>query len=341
MRINSKYFIAGKNKTSTIITNLIEDKSVEYLNTDTTFPYLKRALEICRKTSISNEQKNIGLRRIYTLIGISDVESRLFDAVDKLNIVADAMSGDTIKTEKSTAAIEAEKLAKKRALAKEAATKLINFFSEFNFSPSYRFVNSIARATNKVSYVNNYFLVQDHMYANEIQEKTKSSEFKEIITMLKDITPEHIINNRFELYFGEPGAGKTVKATSISDSVIVCSSDMLPADLMQNFVFKDGKADFDKSDLWLAMENGKTITLDEVNMLPFESLRFLQGITDGKETFNYKGHEIKIHPEFKIYATMNLNVNGQCIPLPSPLVDRAYDIVEFKLTADNLVDALI
>ena len=89
------------------------------------------------------------------------------------------------------------------------------------------------------------------------------------------------------------------------------------------------------------MENGDSIMLDEVNMLPFESLRFLQGITDGKESIDFKGHTINIHPNFRIYATMNLNVNGECIPLPSPLVDRAYDIVEFKLTADDLLSAVI
>ena len=342
MKINSKYFISGKNKTTSIITNIIADRSIEYFNTDKEFAYLHKILTLCRKTTASNTQKNNGLTRLYTMLGLSDdqIAVRLFDTAttsDPVTVTAEPVAATT----KSPEEIEAERLRILRAKAKDVATKLINFFSEFNFSPSYRFINSIARATNKVSYVNNYFMVQDHMYAKSISEKTKSSEFKEIVSALKDINPEHIINTRFELFFGEPGAGKTVKATALSDSVVVCSSDMLPTDLMQNFAFADGKAEFQKSDLWIAMEEGKTITLDEVNMLPFESLRFLQGITDGKETFDYKGHNIKIHPDFKIYATMNLNVNGQCIPLPSPLVDRAYDIVEFKLTADDLVSALV
>ena len=337
MKINSKYFIAGKDKTSKIITNLINDRSTEYQTGDPYYANLKRIISVCRRTSLSIDEKNNALTTLYQILGISndDIASRLFN--DAEANVANAFEN----VNETDAQVKERQLAAKKALAKDIATKVIDFFSEFNFSPSYRFMNSICRATNKRAYVNNYFMVQDHVRAAEIAEKTKSDEFKTIVTMLKDFTPENIINNRFELFFGEPGAGKTVKATSLTDSVTVCSSDMLPSDLMQNFVFKDGKADFDKSDLWIAMEEGKTITLDEVNMLPFESLRFLQGITDGKESFNYKGHEIKIHPNFKIYATMNLNVNGQCIPLPAPLVDRAYDIVEFKLTADALVSAMV
>jgi hypothetical protein len=38
---------------------------------------------------------------------------------------------------------------------------------------------------------------------------------------------------------------------------------------------------------------------------------------------------------------MNLNVNGQSIALPEPLVDRCSDIKEFKLDANALINALV
>ena len=110
---------------------------------------------------------------------------------------------------------------------------------------------------------------------------------------------------------------------------------------MQNFAFTDGKAEFQKSDLWIAMEEGKTIVLDEINMLPFESLRFLQGITDNKNEIDYKGFHIKIANGFQIIGTMNLNVNGQCIPLPAPLADRCLNIKEFKLNSKDLINSLM
>ena len=85
----------------------------------------------------------------------------------------------------------------------------------------------------------------------------------------------------------------------------------------------------------------KKLSLDEMNMLPFEYLRFLQGITDGKNSFDYKGFTINIKDGFNIIGTMNLNVNGQCIPLPAPLIDRCSNIKEFKLNANALYKALI
>ena len=122
---------------------------------------------------------------------------------------------------------------------------------------------------------------------------------------------------------------------------IVCSSDMLPVDIMQNFGFADGKAEYSKSDLWKAMEDGKTIVLDEINMLPFETLRFLQGITDGKSAFDFKGNHIDIHPNFRIIGTMNLMVNGQSYVVPEPIVDRCAEIKEFTVNAEELADSVL
>ena len=89
------------------------------------------------------------------------------------------------------------------------------------------------------------------------------------------------------------------------------------------------------------MENGTKITLDEINLLPFESLRFLQSILDNKTEINYKGQVIHIKDGFQIIGTMNLTVNGSVFNLPEPLVDRACELKEYKLTAEQLAGALI
>lgn len=116
---------------------------------------------------------------------------------------------------------------------------------------------------------------------------------------------------------------------------------MLPSDLMEDFAFDDGKATFKPSQLYKAMTEGKTIVLDEINLLPFESLRFLQSILDGKQSFVYKGQTVQIKDGFQIIGTMNLQVNGMVYALPEPLVDRASELKEFKLSAADLVGAIL
>ena len=329
MRINNTYYIYNRREDQAIVTNLASnDGSQErtYTKGDMTYITMKKIMEICRKRTLTISQKNDGLTRALEIAGFSNsqIATRLFPVADVTN--------DSENTEKVF----------DRVLALDAIDKLIKFFSEFNFKPSYRFINSFAISNNPKEYVYNYFMVQDHPYAKDVAEKIKSKEFSNIVVQFKrsGSNPKPI-NTRFELFYGDPGTGKTTAAMKITDKCIICASDMLPADLMRNFDFDDGKAGFNKSDLWTAMENGDAIVFDEVNMLPFESLRFLQGITDGKETFNWNGYNIKIHPNFKIYATMNLNVNGQCIPLPEPLVDRSYAIKEFTLSAKDLIKAMM
>jgi MoxR-like ATPase len=116
---------------------------------------------------------------------------------------------------------------------------------------------------------------------------------------------------------------------------------MLPADLMEDFVFVDGKATFKPSMLWRCMEEGKPITMDEINLLPFDSLRFLQGILDGKTEFQYKGNTVHIKDGFAVIGTMNLSVNGMVYGLPEPLVDRCSYMEKFKLTAEQLMGAIM
>ena len=229
----------------------------------------------------------------------------------------------------------------------EALQKLMNFFTEFSFTPSFRFTNTfafMACKNQKVAreYVRNYFALMDSSYVKEVEQKIKSAEFSQII---KDVAqygePTSHINTRFKVYYGSAGTGKTTIAQQESENrCIVCNSSMLPSDLMEDFIFKDGNPDFNPSLLWDCMEQGKTIVLDEINLLPFDSLRFLQGIVDGKTEFYYKNRPVRIKEGFQIIGTMNLSLGGMTYGLPEPLVDRCSEAKEFVLTAEQLAKAI-
>lgn len=224
---------------------------------------------------------------------------------------------------------------------------LINFFSEFNFEPNFRFINTLGHKLVKSQksakeFVTNYFSLIDNPYKNEINEKMRSSEFKTILTDLSAVKPTKIINERFKVYFGSAGTGKTTKAQKESEGrCVVCNATMLPSDLMEDFVFVDGNPSFQPSALWNCMTDGTAIVLDEINLLPFDSLRFLQGILDGKKEFDYKGHKVTIADGFQIIGTMNLTIGGMTYGLPEPLVDRCFEMKEFKLSADMLASAIM
>lgn len=223
---------------------------------------------------------------------------------------------------------------------------MIKFFSEFNFEPNFRFINTVVRNSHSKSscrnYIMNYFKLTDNPAKDSVQEKMKSSEWTLIEDDIISLSTSKQVNSRFKLYYGSAGTGKTTSAMAETlNNVMVCHSAMLPSDLMEDFKFNDGKAEFVPSSLYKAMVEGKPIVLDEINLLPFESLRFLQTILDNKPQIEYKGKIIDIKDGFYIIGTMNLTVNGNIFSLPEPLVDRAYDLKEFKLTAENLIGAII
>lgn len=224
----------------------------------------------------------------------------------------------------------------------------INFFSEFSFEPNFRFANTFCNIGKHegpqaaIEYVCNYFSLSNNPYLSSIQEKTKSYEFQQIAEQMIEADCTQEINTRFEIFYGSQGTGKTTDALKLSNGkVMVCHSAMLPSDLMEDFTFVDGKATFKPSALQRAIVNGETITLDEINLLPFESLRFLQSLTDNKPSFEYKGQTINVKQGFKIIGTMNLVVNGSVFSLPEPLVDRLCNIKKYSLTAEQLLGAIL
>lgn len=250
-----------------------------------------------------------------------------------------------------TATAEIESKQKVNKIDKEKCLKVVNdltnFFEEFGTDApkSNRFINNLMiKAKNSVddaiSYVKGYFTTMDFPKAQEIGFKLSSYEFQDILNEIAAIESDKQINKRLYIYYGPAGTGKTTKA--IKDypeaTIINCNSDMMAQDLFETFEFKEGKPEFKKSEFVKAMEEGKAIILDEINLLRLDALRALQTITDNKQVFNFKGRDIYIKEGFKIIGTMNLIVNGRVFSLPEPLIDRCADIKEFTISNEDLIE---
>lgn len=227
----------------------------------------------------------------------------------------------------------------------ELAQHFINFFREFEFAPGYRFMNTLAYLANADiesarEYAHRYFEVSGNTYADSVGEKVKSPEFTNMLNDLSAYVPSKQINTRLTILYGPQGGGKTTLADKLCEGrFIPCHSGMLPQDLMEDFDFVDGKSTFKPSAFQRAMVEGKRICLDEGNLLPFETLRFLQTVLDGKREIIWKGNLIEIKDGFEAVITMNLNVGAQTFGLPDPLVDRASVITKMDLKAESLADA--
>ena len=254
--------------------------------------------------------------------------------------------------------------------------ELNSFFSEFEFEgiESGRFYNTLIWRIRQeglngaYNYVLSYFKLINNPYVNEVKEKMQSKEFKNIYDKAKNILPHKTINSRLEIYFGNPGVGKT--NTVISENpdaeVMICNSNFEPNDLLEVFdvdtakeelkaqginieaveemnIYRTssmneliyaflnlngGKPKYKPTALMNAIKNGKTVVLDEIGKLTRQCQDFLVGFTDNKKYFEFKGEKIEIGEGFKIIGTMNLEINGNIYTLQSPLVDRAAKLVE-------------
>lgn len=182
----------------------------------------------------------------------------------------------------------------------------------------------------------------DHPDKDSICEKIKSDEFKTICENMFKCASGNKVNNRLEIYYGPAGTGKTTAAVNKypEAKVTVCNENMDSTDLMKTFSFNDenGNPVFKPSSLQIDMIEGNPHILDEINLLPLSSLRYLQGILDGKKEIEFEGKTIKIADGFKIIGTMNLIVNGQVFNLPEPIVDRASVLESYEVSANILAD---
>ena len=335
----STKFIKISRKTGTVWTNLFnKDNQMETITEENKKLVINTIYKIFNKYSIGNDKKLILANSAIDYINeyYPDLNVERITYTNSLEEFANT------PVEEKTSTPTRPEIDKKKI--KNTLKKFIDFFSEFSFEPNYRFVNTFSYCntiSEAIEYTTRHFELSDSPYTNSIIEKMKSPEFNEIALELVNITPSTKINTRFKLYYGSAGTGKTTAAMKEAEgNCMVCHSAMLPSDLMEDFKFEEGKAAFQPSSLYKAITEGKKIVLDEINLLPFESLRFLQSILDGKKEFNYKGINVQIKDGFQIIGTMNLNVNGSVYSLPEPLVDRAEQIKKYTLTADNLLNAI-
>ena len=249
---------------------------------------------------------------------------------------------------------------------------------EFSGIASVRFYNTLFVSKDKREYIINYFKLIDNPNVSILEEKLYSLEFKDILKQINETTPSvSPINNRLKIYFGNQGTGKTTYAINEykEAKIMNCNSNYEPNDLLETFDFEDGKeqlksmgfnveeeielSEYDKDNklkilnlliraggkprythtpLYNAMIEGKKVILDEINLLTYDCLRSLQAYLDNKEEFIYKDKIIKVKEGFMVIGTMNLEVNGQIEALPSPLVDRAQELIEFKPNVEWLAE---
>lgn len=223
--------------------------------------------------------------------------------------------------------------------------EFIKFFSEFNEEPSTRMINTLGKQTtvnNCIKYISDFYDLEDHPDKDAIKDKAKSTEFRGLCAQAMALHSEKKLNKRLEIYFGAKGTGKTYTARHKypDASVTICNESIQPDDLLDYIKVDGDSTATHQTTLRYDMEHGRVHIMDEINLLPFKTLRYLQGITDDKPVFNHNGEDIVIKEGFKIIGTMNLWVNGQCAFLPEPLVDRAEVIKEFKMTPELAGDAL-
>lgn len=365
-------------KKQVILTNLVNEKMEEYKPSDALFNILKdlnvflvkKVQYINKNGGIFKEESdlNAAYQFIIATINKNIIKITNKDVLNTTNATPKTSPAKTQKAPKTTVKAvnnnnniinnnipetqeEASEKEQVKTLDKsfclEIVNKIVDFFKEFNTdaTKSNRFINTLMHKAkeglNSVkNFTKSYFYAMDYPQAEGISYKLDSYEFEEIVSNLSSIESDKHINKRLFIYYGPAGTGKTTQA--IKDyplaSVINCNSDMMAQDLFETFEFKEGKPDFKKSEFVKAMEEGKPIILDEINLLRLDALRALQTITDNKQVFNYKGQDIQIKEGFKIIGTMNLTVNGRVFSLPEPLIDRCADIKEFTISNEELVE---
>lgn len=218
--------------------------------------------------------------------------------------------------------------------------RLQDFLKEFNINLSIRLFNTLVNIDTPAEHLLNYALLTGRDYI-DLSDKTNSKEWKIMESEIKSIKTDKKINTRFDLYFGSAGTGKTTQAIKEAGQVVVMNENITPKELVFDFTFENGQPKFVKNAFARAMEEGKPIVLDEINLAPFETIRFLQGVLDNKEEVIVSDTLIKIKDGFKVIGTMNEEVLGMESFLPEPLVDRACVLKKFVLTPERLAELAV
>jgi len=120
------------------------------------------------------------------------------------------------------------------------------------------------------------------------------------------------------LLVGPTGCGKSFLVQELAKKerkklrTVNCDNELDKTELVGHYeIVSDGKTsitEWVKGILTRAMEDGDWIVLDEVNMAHSEVLSVMHQALDHRRTLTIKEHreeEIKAHPDFRVFATMN------------------------------------
>ena len=238
---------------------------------------------------------------------------------------------------------EAEYKATKEEL-KVAFQKAWDFFSEFNFHPKDRMLDTLSHCKTYEKakmYVRSYFALCNHPERNGVAEKIKSDEFRSVWKAIRKFECPDWVNKRLEIFWGEPSGGKSTAARERYPNAkrFKVGPSMTDDELIQVFDFTDetGKPHFYDSVLVEAMKNGEPIIIDEINHLKYETLVGMQDFLDNTDKFvTSRKEEVTIKDGFKIIGTMNLDIDGAVFSLPEAIVDRCYNLEEFETSPELL-----
>ena len=221
----------------------------------------------------------------------------------------------------------------------EGIEELQNTMLQFDIAVTPRMVSTMLHHSNPEAYLYGYLKLTGRE-CDDFMKKTQSQEWRRMMNKLKSANPKRI-NKRLAIYFGPPGGGKTTAALRESGKKIGMHKDMTDKELMFDFTFKDGEAQFSKSVFAQAMENGEAIVCDELNLASNTLLQFMQSVLDNSKSIFMDGQELVIKEGFKVIGTMNDVVSGVDRILPEPIIDRALDIRYFELTPSKIYDYMI
>lgn len=222
----------------------------------------------------------------------------------------------------------------------EAASKLSAFLTEFKMTAQNRMINTMSGMdrAQQSAYLVSYAELTANEYAGDLKAKCESAEFDAVSGIIAGLERDNWANRRIEILYGPAGSGKTTAAMMENPGakVKVCHEELSADELFRGFDFQDGKPVFVGSEVEEAMRLGLPVVLDEINLLPRQTLRAMQAVTDGKPEVSVNNHVIKIADGFRIVGTMNLNIDGQIAPIPGPLVDRCYRLRYVEATPEQI-----
>lgn len=152
-----------------------------------------------------------------------------------------------------------------------------------------------------------------------------------------------LCHNKGVLLQGEPGVGKTSMISHIGAALnipvlrINLSEQTEMSDLTGSYIPMGNSIKFVESELVEYLRNGHWIILDEINLCTQSVIEGLNSVLDHRKSLNVDGKTIYIHPNARIFGTMNpQNRNNGRKQLPKSFIDRFIVITMGDYTKDDI-----